>query len=199
MITTIKKPDLSAPRFRPSSKNIMDRAFFREFKKKYPQHALTSDATIRNIIYTYNQKIWETAVNERDGAEFPQGLGYLFIGSCKSPKKFNVDVNTSIELDVRVRHRNFESDNFLAKIFYTNFASKYHFRHRNLWQFKGARDFTRSVSVTYPIKWKQYLQVDNYKMISKIFREYKEKERRTGFIQKRIMTISEEYNEFDMN
>ncbi len=132
-MSNIKKPDLNAPRYRPTRHNIINPEFLKRFRLTYPQYQDISDSKLREIINVFNTQIWETTVNTRDGAEFPEGLGYIFIGSCKSPKKFNTDQVTSVKLGKWVRHRNFESDNFLAKIFYTkSAAAKFFFLSRNI-------------------------------------------------------------------
>jgi len=190
----MNKPDLAAPRFRPTRYNLLSEKFFNRFKKKFPQYKDHSNKELREIIGTYNGLLWKTAVETRDGAEMPEGLGYIFIGSCPSPRKFNVDYSVSLDTGTRLRHRNFESDNFLAKIFYTNYANKYKFQHRELWQFKGVRKFTRTVAEVYPENWMNYLQVDNLAHISKMFK----KSIKTELIMKRNDIIPESYNEFDM-
>ena len=94
-----------------------------------------------------------------------------------------------------MRHRNFESDNYVAKIFYTNYAGKYKFRHRELLQFKGIREFTRGVSEAYPENWKKYVQVENFEKINKLFKRLKS---RRYYVNKTAHDILD-YNEFDMN
>jgi hypothetical protein len=195
MTRIMKKPDLNAPRFRPSKLSLLDQDFFKRFKEKFPKYKDISDSKLREIIQVYNARIWQTVLTDRDGAEFPEGLGYLFIGSCRSPKKFNMDFPTSQSIGAKARHRNFESDNYLAKIFYTNYASKYRFRHRELWQFKGIRQFTRKVAEVYPENWKIYLQVDNFAYISRIFRS----KRKSQWVKTHKIHASENYNEFDMD
>lgn len=195
MITEIKKPDLNAPRFRQTKHTILDDNLIKRFKKKYPQYADVDREVLKKIIYVYNKNLGQTAIDYRDGAEFPENLGYIFIGSCPSPKKFNVDYTTSVIHDKPLRHRNFESDNFLAKIFYTNFANKYKFQNRELWQFKGTRWFTRAVAEAYPENWKNYLQVDSFTHISKMFKNSIKQE----YIMKRDATAPDNYNEFDMD
>lgn len=194
-MTSVQELDLTAPRFRPKRYSVLTKDFYKEFRKKYPQYQDITDQTLRKIIGTHSELMWKTVIDERDGIEFPEGLGYIFIGSCPRAKKFNADHRTSLEKGVRMRHRNFESDEFLAKIFYTNYANKYKFFHRELWGFKGYRDFTREVSSTYPERWKMYLQVDNFEKISKRYQNHLKKTR----ILNKIKFVHDEYNEFDMN
>lgn len=94
-----------------------------------------------------------------------------------------------------MKHRNFESDNYIAKVFYTNYASKYQFRNRELWQFKGERDFTRTVAETYPVNWKRYIQVENFQLINKLYQNSKGRE----YYAKKLETDLIDYNEFDMD
>lgn len=195
MMTQIKKPDLNAPRFRPTRHTLLDQDFFSRFREKFPQYKDVPDSKLREVIDVHNELLWQTAISNREGAEFPEGLGYLFIGSCPSPKKFNIDYTLTHETGNVARHRNFESDNFLAKIFYTNYANKYKFRHRELWQFKGVRSFTRKVAEVYPENWKMYVQVDNISFISKIFR----KKRRDHWILNNVRPVPDDYNEFEMD
>jgi hypothetical protein len=195
MMTQIKKPDLNAPRFRPTRHKVLDADFLKRFKKKFPQYNDIPDSKLREIVGVHNELLWKTAITERNGAEFPEGLGYLFIGSCKSPKKFNHNFALSLEEGVSLRHKNFESDNFLAKIFYTNYANKYQFQNSELWRFKGIRDFTRAVAQAYPENWKMYVQVDSTVHISKMFK----KKRRSNWLANKVIVTPLEYNEFDMD
>jgi hypothetical protein len=106
--------------------------------------------------------------------ELPEQLGYLFIGTCpRKTQKENIDFAKSMELGVKVTNKNWESDNYLAKIFYTNYETKYSFRNHEMWGFTAVRDFKRTVAKTYPKEWKKYLIIDNLFRISKLFRRQK--------------------------
>lgn len=195
MNNKVKKPDLKAPRFRPTRKGLLNEKFCKKFKDKYPQYKDIPDAQIKSILLRFNIKLWEEAITYRDGVELPENLGYIFIGTCNPAKKQNTDYVNSLKYDMQVSHRNFSSDNYLAKIFYTNFSNKYRLMDREIWQFKGARDFTRSVAKNYPENWKKYIKVENYMLINELFKK------RT-FKNKCIAEVAEltiEYNEFDLN
>jgi hypothetical protein len=66
---------------------------------------------------------------------------------------------------------------------------------REIWQFKGARDFTRSVAKHYPENWKKYVKVENYMLINELFKKRNFKDR---YI-KEVAELTIEYNEFDLN
>ncbi len=188
-----KKPDVTAPRYRLCSMRLIDQDMLDNFKAKHPEFKDITMLQFRSIIKTFNGKMRDVAVNYRDGIELPEGLGYIFIGTCPSPKKTNTDYSTSLSLGTRVRHRNFESDNYLCKIFYTNYANKYKFKNREVWMFKGIRQFTREVSKVYPEKWNTYIKVDSFMHIAELYKRHLKKE---WSIRANILDMSSDYNEF---
>jgi len=189
-----KKPDLNAPRFRTDRYSVLGKTLFSKFKKKFPEHDIDSK-TFSKIVMAYSSKIKEVVVNTRDGVDLPRNVGTVFIGSCPAAKKKNYNPIVSALHNTPLQHRNFESDNLLAKIFYSNFASRYKLKDRDLWMFKSDRTFSRMVAKTYPEKWKMYLQVDSFQHISRMYRKHINRD-----IAIRLSKpIDEDYNEFDMN
>lgn len=190
-----RKPDLNAPRYRAQRLDILSDDFYKAFREAHPKHSHLSNKDIKSIIKNVNGKIWETVIEERDGVELPEQLGYVFIGSCPTPKKENPNFHVSKELSKVIQHRNWESDQYLAKIFYTNSASKYRFQFSNLWGLSPVRQFSRTVAKTYPENYTKYLVVDDHKRINYLF-----KKRMYGMdmdeIEKEILKTS--YNEFDL-
>lgn len=197
MIKEFKKPDLNAPRCRGKVHTVLNQKFLNEFIEKYPEYKAFNMTDARAILSNFHEKLWDHATNSRDGVELPENLGYLFIGTCFSPKKYNTDFGNSIKNETRLRHRNFESDNFLAKIFYTNYAAKYKFKNRELWVFDAIRNFKRAVAKAYPNNWKMYVQVENGIHIT----NYLKKTRKDNWMrhQKETFVIDDLYNEFDLN
>jgi hypothetical protein len=189
-----KKPDLNAPRYRPKKLNLTNIDFYKRFIEENPKYASLSIEDFKNIIKTFNGLIWETVINERDGVQLPEQLGYIFIGSCPR-KKSNVDFKKSEHYGTVLQNQNWESDQFIAKIFYTNFETKYRFKNHDLWGFKGLRDFTRSVGQTYPKEWKKYIQVDNLVRISKMFRKQVYKNKKI----EETKDLLENYDEFNLD
>lgn len=193
MPKVFKKPDLSAPRYRPKKLNLTNFNFYQKFIEDYPKYSSLTINQFKDIIKTFNGKIWETVIKERDGVQLPEQLGYIFIGSCPR-KKSNVDFYKSKNYGVVLQNQNWESDQYTAKIFYTNFETKYRFKNHELWGFKGVRDFTRTVGQTYPKEWKKYVQVDNLMKISKLFRIQKFKHMKT----EETKELLKNYDEFNL-
>jgi hypothetical protein len=194
MAKPYKKPDLNAPRYRPKKLNLCNKDFISSFKTAFPKYKDVPDDVLKNIITAFNGKIWKTVVELRDGVELPEQLGYIFIGSCPR-KKSNVDFKKSEHYGTVLQNQNWESDQFVAKIFYTNYETKYRFKNHDLWGFKGLRDFTRMVGQTYPTEWKKYLQVDNKVKISRLFRIEKFKQFKT----EETAELLKNYDEFNLD
>lgn len=194
MVKQFKKPDLNAPRYRPTKLNLTNSDFYKKFIKENPKCSDLTMLQFKEIIATFNGKIWKTVVSDRDGVQLPEQLGYLFIGSCPR-KKNNVDFDKSRKYGVVLQNQNWESDQYTAKIFYTNYETKYRFKNHELWGFKGVRDFTRMVGQTYPTEWKKYIQMDNLVKASRLFRKHKTE------IKKKIETqdLLKDYDEFNLN
>lgn len=190
-----KKPDLNAPRFRPKKLNLTNVESYNKFIEENPKYNTLTLNQFKDVIKTFNGLIWEGVIRERDGIQLPEQLGYIFIGSCPKKKGENTDYEKSQYYGIKLQNQNWESDQYTAKIFYTNFETKYRFKNHDLWGFKGLRDFKRSVAKTYPIEWKKYIQVDNLLKISRLFRI--EKDRHT---QKDETTeLLKNYDEFNLN
>lgn len=190
-----RKPDLKAPRYRTRRKDLLVESFYEAFKEANPKYSYLSNKEIREIVKAVNGKIWNTAIEERDGIELPEQLGYIFIGSCPAPKKENPNFHLSKELNQVIRHRNWESDQYLAKVFYTNSASKYRFQFSKLWGFSAGRSFSRTVAKTYPSNYTKYLLVDDHQKINTIFSK-KIYGLKMEEVEKEILNTT--YNEFDL-
>ena len=191
----IRKPDLNAPRFRKIAFGTLTIDFIKGFRIRFPQYDSLSDADVKNIIHSFNENVWKTTIDLRDGVELPSQIGHMFIGTCPSPtKRYNTDMKTSLEYMQRIKHRNWESDQHIAKIFFTTYANKYKFKNHELWAFNATRDFSRSVSASYPENWKKYVEVDPFVKISKAFYSSKYKMDR----EEATVDLLQEYNEFDL-
>lgn len=189
------KPDLNAPRFRPKRYNLLNVNFCNKIKEKNENCKDLTNNQIKEVIKTFNNNIWESVIEKRDGVELLEQLGYIFIGTCQKKKNDNPDNKKSIDYGVKVQHQNWESDQYTAKIFYTNYETKYKFKYHQYWGFKAVRDFKRKVSKEYPINWKKYVIVDNYVKISKIFRSSIKKDK----LKIETDLLLNDYDEFDLN
>ena len=97
-----KTPNLQAPRFRTETYQVLNKEFFDRFREKYPKYKSLKDKELRLIIKSVNKVIYETVIDNRNGVELPESLGWLFIGTCQASKKKNIDFAKSKKYGVKV-------------------------------------------------------------------------------------------------
>ena len=188
-----KAPDLHASRLRIKPKRILSKDFIEEFKEKHPEFVSLDNKTIKKIVMTFNENIWKEVIEYRDGVELTESLGYLFIGTCTFNRDTNINYGLSVKYGKEIKNRNLESDSKLAKIFYTNYQTKYKFANRELWGFQAVRQFKRSVAKEYPVSWQKYIVVDSYKKVSEMF----SKAMRKAGGKKQDQEVLKLYDEFE--
>lgn len=189
-----RKLDLNAPRFRRQAEGTLNAEFISLIKSKLPAAKDLSASEIKKIITTFNGELWQKVVEKRDGVELPEQIGHIFIGTCPPSKRPPVNYKTTMEYMKVIKHRNWESDQHLAKIFFTTFGSKYRFKNNELWGFIPTRNFKRMVGKTYPALWKQYVEVSPMMKMSGFYRSMTYKLDREESAREQIQT----YNEFDL-
>lgn len=195
---SINKPNLTGPRFRPQTHNIFNDELVKKFKEKHPKYKSVDSKLLKNIIKSFNETIYQTVIETRDGVALPESLGWLFIGTCHQSKKENVDFAKSQKYGVRVSNKNWESDGKLAKIFYSSFAPKIKIQNREFWGFTACRNFKRSVAKTYPENWQMYMAVDPHIRLHSQYNKEVTKASYKEFMQKKTNKALETYNEFDL-
>jgi len=194
MKKSYKKPDVKAPRFRQKGKVLVTDTLINKFKKKYPKYKDITKVKFNNIIKLFNEEVWSEVIENRDGVQLPEGIGYIFIGSCKNVKKYNFDFKTSSEYNTSVENKNWETDGNVAKIFYSSYSEKYHYKNRECWNFFACRNFKRSVSEEYPKRWTMYHEVNPHKKINEQFVKMARKE----YAVKKTELDSKNYKDFEI-
>lgn len=189
-----RKPDLSAPRYRVRKKNLITDNYVSDFYEKYPNLKKYNKKDIRDIIKLFNGILWNDIIENRDGVELPESLGYVFVGSCPSVKKENVDYAKSIKYGIKVTHKNYDTDGHLGKIFFSNYSAKYKLKDRSIWSFSGSRVFKRTVTKKFKEDWKKYIVIDNTIRISKMYLNAKSK----TYNDKIINDPNNKFNEFNL-
>ncbi len=188
------KPDVTAPRYRETVHQVTTDKFFKAFKEKYPKYEDIKDSELKKVIKAFNILFWETVVDTRDGVQLPEELGYVFVGTCQTSKKTNIDFGKSNKYGFLVTNNNWDTDGKLAKIFYTNDANKYKFVNRECWAFQGCRNFKRTVAKTYPENWNMYTEVTPTLKIKLAYSKALYKNYKAEETTKALKT----YNEFDL-
>jgi hypothetical protein len=191
---TFKKPDLNAPRFRNKRISVLTAKTHKDFIKKYPEYSDLTLSKFKNIVMKFNANLVDGIIENRNGVELPDGLGFIFIGTCPTAKKKNIDYKKSFEFGVEATHRNWDSDNKLMKIFYTNLTSKYPFSNKQVWSFKAVKQFRKLASDAYKEDWAKYIEIAPTQKISAMFDRHRKKE----YVKNLKPIIPEGYDEFKM-
>lgn len=188
------KPNVKASRYRPQVSTILNKEFFENFKKAYPKYRDLDNKVIRKMIKRFNQVLYQTVIDTRDGVQLPEQLGWIFIGTCQRSKKANIDYGKSKKYGVKVSNKNWDTDGKLAKIFFSNYAPKLKMKNREYWGFTACREFKRAVSKTYPENWNMYIEVLPGAKIDKVYNSVMYKD----FLKKSEDKALKNYNEFDI-
>lgn len=189
-----KKPDLTAPRFRLGVYNTLNKDCYDHIRKDVSDLGDMSDKDLKAFLKDCNGLIWESVIELRDGVELPEQLGSIFIGTCQPKVSKNVDYKKTLDYLQVIQHRNWESDQYIAKIFYTNYSSKYRFKHHELWGFTPIRQFKRGVAKTFPDNWKRYMLIDHTLKISALYRKQKAR----NYMIKKTKEDLQTYNDLDI-
>lgn len=189
-----RKPDLNAPRYHIPKTKLITKKYVKDFKEKYPEYSELKQSDIKNIVKVFNGKLWQSVIENRDGIELPENLGNVFIGACQKAAKENIDYGKSIKYGVRVTHKNWDTDGYISKIFYSNYQSRYRLRDRSLWGFVANRYFKRAVTKEFKANWKNYIAIDKNFTVSKLFMSHSLKH----VLEKKQKEQLNTYNEFEL-
>lgn len=193
---TFEKVDLSLPRYRAKSHEVDGKDFFKALCKKMPKAKELGHSKVKKLIKAFNESITDVVIENRDGVELLEGIGYIFILSCNIKVKENVDYAKSKKYGVKVLHKNWETEGKVGKIAYTNCKVKYKIKDSNVWLFRPCRRFKKAVSKAYVEDWTKYIELArNEKVSALIDRQVKQKEYGRKLTSQKL----EGYNEFDLN
>ena len=173
MINNFKGPDLNKPRYREKVLSLLNIEMLDGFKDKHPAYSSVDNNKLKKVVKEFNGRIWKTVLENRNGVELPESLGYLFIGSCPAAKKVNVNYALSKKYGKLIQNKNWDTDGNVGKIFYTNYSPKYKFKTRELWQFIATRAFKRAVAKFYPKNWNMYVTMKTKIRVTDMYKKKK--------------------------
>ena len=178
MKPTFKKPNIKGPRFRNKAERIIDQDFYVKLTKMYPDLVI-SRKDVKKILNTFHLLCTEVIAETRDGLELLEQLGNIIVGKFKTQDFWKGDIQKCFEYQTKIDYLNWESNEWVCKIFYSNFANKYRFKNAALWGFESCKPLKKAVSKAFTKDPHKYIFADNYNRINKTFRlankELKEK------------------------
>lgn len=170
-MTTFKAPNLNGPRFRYKVKNILNRKLFDKFLDKHPNYKGKLELKeFKDVVHAFNKTIQDEVINYKYGVELPESLGYLIVARCNKPKKLNPDFKNSIKYGKLISHRNWDSDDYIAKICYSNYSMRYRFADKELWGFTPTKQFRKNVSKAFSEMYNSYIYLDNKIKLSDLYK-----------------------------
>jgi hypothetical protein len=195
---SFQKHDLSESRYRKDQYEVTNKTFLKDAREKLPKLNNVTDQEIRKIIEGFNKEIVNAVIDNREGVELPESLGYLMIVACQ-PKQINaVDYAKSKKYGVKVYHKNWDTDGRMGKIIYSNASVKYKVKDREIWGFFPSREFSRTVSKIFRNNWMNYIEIANDEWVSKLIDKQNAKQNAIKEYRKKYMEkVVKTYNEFE--
>lgn len=160
-----KKRVLNAPRVSKKKYNTLNKDLYKLFLEKYKYEISWKE--FKEIITKSNIIATDIIINNRDGFDLPFMLGKIIIATCNKKKDKNYNWKVSEEVGRDVFFKNWESNQYLCKIFYTNFGTKYKFPLMNFWSFRPSRDFKKKTSENYRKNWNFYWKIPPFQKIGR--------------------------------
>ena len=181
------------PRARVEYTGALNKKFCHLIRKNNHSMKDYSNPMIRDIARSYNEKVKDYIMENRDGVELAQSLGRLFIVSYKSKAKYK-DQKSSKEEGREVYFKNPETEGMNCKIMHTVYRQKYVFLNSRLYGFKAMQQFSRKVSGFYRDNYKKYIFLNDIRKFQELDNKLRYKEM---FEQERIDKLKT-YNEFEL-
>ena len=189
-------PDKKAPRFKQTHLDLIDHEFIKEFLAEHPQYAdkpeIQGLLPFKNLIKSFNHRLWKHVIDNRDGIDLPERLGVIFIGG-KTSVYTPVDYGESIKHQTEVLMHNFESNGIIGKIFYSRHSRNHGMTVKTMWVYKPCRAFTIGVKDAFKNGLsRRYRRVENKKQLMYLFEErVRNRNKQEGY------GMLENYNEFE--
>ena len=187
-------PNITGPRHRKKRSSILTYKFINEFIAKYPVFKDLKKKEwrkiVRSIIEDFHELIWKEIIENRNGVELPNGIGYCYVGVC-TPKRRPIDHANSLKYNTLIRERNLNTDGKLGKICYTNSVLKYRFENQQIWCFEASRNFKRQFAKEFPENYMNYIILDSSNRIKNTFKK-------SEYIFKKKNIVPDDYEEFNI-
>lgn len=166
MSNVFNKPNRKAKRIKKTSFCVSMRSVFVKVRDKYPQykHKVT-ETECRDVINNFTFYMKNKILENRDGIELPENLGYIMITAFKSKKKL-LNKKESEKHGIKIYETNLSTDGFKAKILYSNDKMKFKLANRDVWSFRGTSILRKEVSHIFKENWKSFIQLNMIKKIS---------------------------------
>jgi hypothetical protein len=163
------QPDLFKPKYRKNLLKLLNQAFYNEYRQKYPDTKL-SDKQIISIVKTFNKECLKVIASTRDGLDIYNQLGFIFVGACKIQNPAEDHIKSK-ETGLEIHYKNWNTNEWICKVCYTNYSSKYRFKNAAFWGFEPNSLLKRAVSEAFKLNHKLYVITDNFRKLNRLFQK----------------------------
>lgn len=189
----MNRKNVKDTRFRRKYDTLLNGDVLKMFIDKFPEHKSLTIHQFKQIVQTFNRLMADGFIENRNGIELPNRLGFLFIGSCEPASQRPINYIASKTNNQRITYGNWDTDNLLMKIFYTNHLKQV-FKNGNLWSFRATREVRKRASAYYIKNWQKYPLIAKNQKVSNVFTDIDKKRKEANF--KRV--VPQDYDEFKM-
>jgi len=197
--------DLHAPRFFKKRYDLLDRdniPIFKKMKSVYPELKEYTTAEIIKCVRAVNAAIAIEVLDNRNGVRLSDGLGIIVAGACKintETASKNIDYKESKRLGKLVYYQNQISDQYIAKVKYSNDLDRHMFDNHHMWCFDADRKLSSSLAKEFRKEggYKKYIVFTTRQHIGHLFRKLKIQKVSSTTEQMKLKRLVD-HNEFDI-
>lgn len=154
-------------RVRKNIKSLDTLPTYKKFLIKYPQYknSLTFEQ-FKSIISNSTNKLGEKLIENPDGIRLPFNIGYLIIIRKKqdSSKHQYVNLNATKLNNKEIKHNNWNTDDYIARIVYSNYACRPFFKEHRLYTFYKSKPLKQRVSKAFRENYSKYINWEEKKI-----------------------------------
>ena len=164
----VKISDPRGPRCRTPRHVTINREVYDKYLEQNPNSKLTF-TEFKQICLRGNTLYRQAIMKNREGIELPERMGRMFIGAYEKGKdKPYYDWAVLRKKKVAYSHKNWESDRYVCKLFYTNFGNQNKYQLRQYWYFNGCRKATEETSKNFRENWNFYVKIPRFQKMSEL-------------------------------
>jgi hypothetical protein len=166
----VKLPNPNAPRAKYSRYNTINRDLYERFVLAFPQYNIDWK-TFKVLLAQSNRIIRDFFLTTREGVSFPERAGRIFIGAYeRGDSKPYYDWRILQKDKLAYSHRNWESDKYCCKIFYTSFGEQYELSNKRYWYFTASDKLKKLTSDEFIKNWNYFVKIPKFQRMSNIDR-----------------------------
>lgn len=157
----IRSNNISSKRVTENKGKVIEYAEVSQFNKKYPEHPSIRKEDILKVIRMFHSNIVDETMNNIYGVSLPENIGVIKIVNNGATKTRPVDFKTSLEVGKIVRYRNWDTDNNVMSIRYSQVKRGLRIKHSQVYSFVAIRSYKKLASAYFRKNWQRCVKITN--------------------------------------